>query len=331
VSVAVPRLADLARDGVPRHVVVCLFNAMGDAFLALPVIRFLIERFGRERVSVWAHAYHGRTVYAELGDVLVPSSECNRNVAAACKAAELAALRARLPAGRELSWVSLNPYAPRTEVEDHAIAALAPGALWEFRGTHLRVDAAGAPLHRMEQYFRVIGEPGAPAPERRPLLGAVEAIRAAAIRDHVHRMSKRLVAVHAQTRESKCWPEARWRELGALLRDECELILLGLPGQALSRCGDYLAAPAEWHKQIALLAHADAFVGVDSCFSHVADAFDLPGAVLYSDAAMATFWRPIGPALEALVAADRRMESIAVAEVAGRLRQGSCRAALAAA
>jgi hypothetical protein len=317
--VVVPRLAEFAHDGVPRHVVISLFNGMGDAFLALPLIRFVIECFGRDRVSVWANEYHGRTVYAELGDILIASAECNRNTAAERKEEELAAVRRGLPDRRALSWVSLNPYAPRTVVEDYAIAALRPQSLWEFRGTHLRFDAmTGAVLHRMDQYFRVIGERSTPTVDRRPMIDAIARQRAAAIRDHVHRMSKRLVAVHAQTRIYKCWPQSQWNELARLLRNQCELVLLGLPGQPLSHNGDYLTAPPRWEKQIAILAHADAFVGIDSCFSHVADAFNTPGVALYGDAAAA--WRPKGPRLEALFAADDNLENLAAADVADRVR-----------
>ncbi len=318
---AVPRLVALARDGVPRHVVISLFNGMGDAFLALPAIRFVIENFGRDRVSVWANEYHGKTVYAELGDVVVASFECNQNIAAARKEDELAALRRRLPAGRALSWVSLNPYAPRTVVEDHAIAVLEPRSLWEYRGAHVRVDGStGSVLHRIDQYFRVIGEHRTPAVDRRPTIGIIARRRAADIRDHVHGMSKRLVAVHAQTRADKCWPQSRWNELGELLRNRCELVILGLPGQALSRSGAYLTAPQGWEKQVAILAHADAFVGVDSCFSHVADAFDVPGLVLYGDAATAASWQPRGPALQALIAGHGNLEKLAAADVAERVR-----------
>ena len=320
VDVLVPRLAELACDGAPRHVVICLLNGMGDAFLALPVIRFVIECFSRHRVSVWANQYHGETVYAELGDVFIATAESNRNIAADRKEVELAALRRRLPPGRALSWVSLNPYGPRTVVEDHAIAVLKPQSLWEFRGAHLRVDAAtGSVLHRMDQYFRVIGERRTPAIDRRPLIGAVARRRAVAIRDHVHGTSRRLIAVHAQTKTYKCWPVSHWRELGSRLRSGCDLVILGLPGQALSRSSEYLTAPQGWEKQIAILAHADAFIGIDSCFSHVADAFDLPGVVLYADATVAAAWRPKGRALEALIAADGNLESFAPADVADRL------------
>jgi hypothetical protein len=317
---ALPPLVALASDGVPRHVVICLLNGMGDAFLALPLIRFVIERFGRDRVSVWANAYHARTVYAELGDVVVATAEDNRNVAAAHKEAELASLRHRLPKERALSWVSLNPYEPRTEVEDYAIAALATCSLWEFRGAGLRIDAAtGAVLHRMDQYFRVIGERRTPTVDRRPVIGPVAQHRAAAIRDHIHQMSKQLVAVHAQTRPGKCWPESSWRALGGLLRHECELVLLGLPGQALVRGGDYLAAPEGWEKQIAILAHADAFIGIDSCFSHLADAFGLPGVVLYGDRDQSAPWRPKGPTLEPLFAGEGGLERLAPAKIADLL------------
>jgi hypothetical protein len=320
-GVIIPRLAELARDGVPRHIVICLFNAMGDAFLALPVIRFIIESFGRERVSVWANEYHGRTVYAELGDVVIASAESNRNTAAERKEDELAALRRHLPSGHALSWVSLNPYGPRTVVEDHAIASLEPQSLWEFRGTHLRIDElTGSVLHRMDQYFRVIGERRTPVGDRRPLVGTVAWQRAAAIRDHVHRMSKRLIAVHAQTKAYKCWPEFHWRELGNLLRNDCELVILGLPGQPLSHGDAYLTAPQGWEKQVAILAHADAFIGVDSCFSHVADAFHLPGVVLYGDTAVPAQWQPKEPALKALIAEDHDLARLAAADVADRVK-----------
>jgi hypothetical protein len=320
-DVVVPRLAELARDGVPRHVVISLFNGMGDAFLALPLIRFVIACFGRDRVSVWANEYHGRTVYAELGDILIASAECNRNTAAERKEEEIAALRRGVPSGRALSWISLNPYAPLTVVEDYAIAVLKPQSLWLFRGMQVRFDATtDTVLHRVDQYFRVVGERRTPAIDRRPLIDPVARQRAAAIRDHVHRMSKRLVAVHAQTRAGKCWPLSHWGELGRRLRNECELVLLGLPAQPLSNGSDYLAAPPRWEKQVAILAHADAFVGIDSCFSHVADAFDMPGVVLYGDAAAAAAWRPKGPRLGALFAADGNLDKLAAADVADRVR-----------
>lgn len=52
----------------------------------------------------------------------------------------------------------------------------------------------------------------------------------------------------------------------------------------------------DWQKQIAIL-------GVDSCFSHVADAFGLGGVVLSGDA-VAAAWRPKSPALKLLIAED---------------------------
>jgi hypothetical protein len=320
-DVLVPRLAALAHDGVPRHVVICLFNGMGDAFLALPVIRFAIATFGREHVTVWAHDYRRRTVYAELGDIVVGSAESNRNSAAERKDEEVAALRRRLPRDRGLSWVSLNPYEPRTVVEDHAISILRPQSVWVFRGAHLRVDhLTGTVLHRMDQYFRVIGERRTPAVDRYPVVKPTARQRAAAIRAHVHQHSKRLIAVHAQTKSYKCWPEAHWQELARLLRSDCELVLLGLAGQAIAQDASYLSAPPDWEKQTAILACADAFVGIDSCFSHVADACNLPGVVLYADVDAAAQWRPKGPALGALIAQSGDIASLAPAAVADRLR-----------
>jgi hypothetical protein len=314
------RLVELSRDGVPRHVVISLLNGMGDAVLALPLIRYVIDRFGRDRVSVWANQYHGKTVYAELGDVLVGTSECNLNIAAERKEEELAALRRCLPAGRVLSWVSLNSYEPRTVVEDYAIHHLKPQSLWQFRGAHVRFDPqTGRVLHRMDQYFRVIGESRTPPVERRPLLDDAVRRRAMAIRDHVHRMAKQLIVVHAQTESRKRWPQSHWRALGRLLQEHCALVVLGLPDTALSWSDPYLSMPPDWQKQIAIMAYADAFVGVDSCFSHVADAFGLDGVVLYGDAAAAAAWQPKGPALKPLIAENGRLETISAADVADQI------------
>jgi hypothetical protein len=317
-----PRLVELAGDGVSRHVVICLFNGMGDAFLALPLIRFVIQSFGRDRVTVWANGYHGRTVYAEVSDILLASSEWNRNTAAERKEEEIAALRRRLPPGRALAWVSLNPYEPRTVVEDYAIAQLRPTSLWQFRGAPMRFDATGSLLHRIDQYFRVIGEYRLPAVDRRPLIAPILRQRAAAIRDHVHRMSKRLVAVHAQTKPYKCWPQSRWEELAQLLGHECAFVILGLSDQALWRSSAFLTAPPEWDKQVAIVVDADAFVGIDSCFAHIADAGNRPGLVLYGDtAAAAQQWRPKGPALEAMFAPGGDLQTLAAADVAVGLKR----------
>ncbi|MDB5598809.1 MAG: hypothetical protein JWN71_853 [Xanthobacteraceae bacterium] len=80
--------------------------------------------------------------------------------------------------------------------------------------------------------------------------------------------------------------------VGRRLRDGLRIVILGGPAQALSRSSAYLTAPQGWDKQVAILAHAAAFVGIDSCFSHVADTFNVPGLVLYGDAAATAQWRP---------------------------------------
>jgi ADP-heptose:LPS heptosyltransferase len=65
-----------------------------------------------------------------------------------------------------------------------------------------------------------------------------------------------------------------------------------------------VAAPADWHTHVAVVRRAAAFVGIDSCFAHVADAFGLPGLVLFGPTC-AEEWGPAGPALRALPAPAR--------------------------
>lgn len=102
-----------------------------------------------------------------------------------------------------------------------------------------------------------------------------------------------ITLLHATSRASKEWPEARWIELAARLRDtrgwyavlpwgnareqeRAQRLAAAIPGA--------LAAPRISLKEAAgLLGHAAAVIGVDTGLTHLANALDVPLVAIYTD------------------------------------------------
>lgn len=276
------RLSEVVRQG-PSHVVIAMINGIGDGVLALPLIRYVMRMVGPTNITVWALPKYSRTCFSELGHILLPMITEDRDNAS-FKELEVSAVRDRVRDDQVLCWVSLNAYHPLTINEAHVVAQLNPKYMWTFNDCGIRRDTEGRLVHRADSYFRVIGEPVSSAGlDRRP---TIDACRDPMLR-HFRRTSaaagKVLIAVHAETAEKKQWPTAYWLQLGDLLAKQCQLLVLGGPQPRLVAHPAFVQARAvwSWDEQVAILAHADGFVGIDSCFAHVADACDVDGVVLY--------------------------------------------------
>jgi heptosyltransferase-1 len=110
--------------------------------------------------------------------------------------------------------------------------------------------------------------------------------------------------VHGTSREDKCWPEARWVELGRRLLAAGHSIGLPHGNDAERERGERLAqalgAAAEVWPRLDLggltdrLASCAGVIGVDSGLSHIAVALDLPHVQVYN---FDTAWRtgPLPP------------------------------------
>ncbi|HZY20184.1 MAG TPA: lipopolysaccharide heptosyltransferase I [Ramlibacter sp.] len=108
--------------------------------------------------------------------------------------------------------------------------------------------------------------------------------------------------VHGSSRQDKCWPQARWIELGRRLTGEGFAIGLPHGSEAEEQAARAIAAEVGPRAQVwprldlgALtdrLAGCAGVVGVDSGLSHIAVALDLPHVQIYN---FDTAWRT-GPA-----------------------------------
>jgi ADP-heptose:LPS heptosyltransferase len=98
----------------------------------------------------------------------------------------------------------------------------------------------------------------------------------------------RLVVVHPDTLEEKCWSSAGWTSfLDSFLRRHPNFLAAIVGGHYPRldsgsygrRVVSFSGLPLD--VSIALVKHADLFVGVDSCMLHAADLFGVPGVGLF--------------------------------------------------
>jgi ADP-heptose:LPS heptosyltransferase len=78
---------------------------------------------------------------------------------------------------------------------------------------------------------------------------------------------------------NKNWEAVNWQKLVALM-PEYTFIQLGGKGETPVE-GAINLTGLTLRESFAMMKHARAFVGVDSCFAHASNAFDLPGVVLF--------------------------------------------------
>ncbi|HEV9035847.1 MAG TPA: glycosyltransferase family 9 protein [Puia sp.] len=90
------------------------------------------------------------------------------------------------------------------------------------------------------------------------------------------------VHVHSKCSENHHWLPERWNELVASL-PQYTFIQVGGKNETPVRSAVDWRGRTGLREAFCLFKHGDAFVGVDSCFAHVANAFNVPGVVLFGD------------------------------------------------
>lgn len=300
------------------HVIISLINGIGDSFLALPAIKYVIDLHCPEFVVVWAPQDVTTTVLRGLPCCFVPIhfdrfQEYPFYEEESDLAGAILALENRAP----LFWVSLNAYYPLWPIEKRLRAALSPQYAWDF-GERPELfafadDGYSSKKHMQEQYFCVMGE------SIRDLAYLRKPIARTRYRKYVEAFIKRIskefdgyVTIHTDTLPGKSWQAQEWATLAQKLRAENNLatVVLGKPIEAPKDNSFIFVAPFHWHLQMALLEQSRAFIGIDSCWAHVADAFNLPGVVLFGKDSSVEEWGPRGPNMRAFLAPDGFLNKI---------------------
>ena len=285
--------------------VVSLINGLGDTLLALPVFRRLAALVGNDpsRLFLWVADDTLR-----IGLDALPATLCSVRIDRHADSifrdshADIWSALRNMADCRNIWWVSLNAYWPYWEPDLRLFEAVAPARVWSFSPSPemFGMDILGRIVPMREQYLRVVGETRpATRAERRPLL-RLESVQTARRQLHGAQIHGEFLAIHTDSEEPKQWSSTKWKQLVQRVKSRLGLkaISVGYPDAQLK---DVPAIVGDWDVHMAVVELATAFVGIDSCFAHVADAANVAGVVLFGPTDPQV-WGPEGPAMQALVA-----------------------------
>lgn len=95
---------------------------------------------------------------------------------------------------------------------------------------------------------------------------------------------KPFIVFHTDTAEPKQWNLEGWKHILQKYTDKYGIILIGRPKSEVlnlfHRVGAKIVKP-DWHLSCLFIKHAAYFVGIDSCFAHVADSYEKNGLIVW--------------------------------------------------
>ena len=310
------------------HVIISLINGLGDSFLALPVIRYIIQLFGSDFVTIWAPIDAIETVFYGLSCNFIPIHFDRYEDKPFFKEKEdltraISILKRKSP----LIWIGLNAYYPLWSIENRLRDSLHLKAIWDFGNRpqmfSLPDNNRGFKKHMREQYFAVIGEPIDNIPSLgKPQVDERCRRKANALISKISDKFLGYITIHTDTNSEKSWTLSGWLELAHLFFEYKNLatVALGKPSKSLTQHNSHIfSVPADWHFQTALLEKSTTFVGIDSCWAHVADHLNIPGVVLFGKDSSIEVWGPRGCALRAILAPDGILSKIKPRQVFNKL------------
>lgn len=126
---------------------------------------------------------------------------------------------------------------------------------------------------------------------------------------------KGIITMHTDTDKQKQWSWHSWYTLISCLQEnlpDYQIILLGFPDTLLKLKGVQVAP--DLYSCLEAIKVSSFFVGVDSVFSHVADASNTNGVVLFN-AVNHKDWKPSGKCLHYLISSEVYKLDISITEV----------------
>jgi ADP-heptose:LPS heptosyltransferase len=98
-----------------------------------------------------------------------------------------------------------------------------------------------------------------------------------------------IVQITSRTTENQMWPIENWNEL-VLVMKEFTFIQLGTEKEVRIEGAIDMRGKTTTREAIALVKHALSFVGIVSFLSHVTNAFDKPGVILFGGVSAVSVW-----------------------------------------
>jgi len=282
----------------PKQATVMLLNGRGDYLLNLPALRAISNAF--EGRVVWvvkknAHEYF----FSDLPAVRILEPEFKMSEAGPLFDAPTLAT----DIGSTDIFLSLNPWHTDSvdDLLNHISASHTVGFFPGFdsqvpldfskHSSDLAFDIARclAPNFEMEAF------------SQHPQPAGRHVELANSLRTHLPCDAK-IIVVHGETKPEKMWDDTKFIEIIRwLLNKNPRIFVFDLGLNSIG--GDKLLSEPRFipcqelilPAAIALVAHADLFVGIDSCFLHAADLYRVPGVGLFGPTSPNEFGFRFGP------------------------------------
>jgi len=132
---------------------------------------------------------------------------------------------------------------------------------------------------------------------------------------NILKQKKGIITMHTDTDKQKQWSWHSWYTLINCLQEnipDYQIILLGFPDTSLKLKGVQVAP--DLYSCLEAIKVSSFFVGVDSVFSHVADASNTNGVVLFN-VVNHKDWKPSGKCLQYLISSEVNRLDISITEV----------------
>lgn len=252
-------------------------GGIGDRLLILPTIQAIQSVFGDALViptdsfnhAVLLNGLRDAAIHEIVGDDLSPIRACVANCDAIISVNSwISPELAELIAGSGVAWSAgfFEPFLSR-----------------------IRLDYDEHPLDMFFRIARAVNDQLCLEDHVTPLFDARYSEVAERVRDSLP-SGARMLVIHGDTKPYKMWPPNRLLAVIEYIMDTYEEWCVFIVGQAdlgldrvserhrhrvISAIGGSLAA------QFCLVARADMFIGIDSCFLHVADLFGVKGIGLF--------------------------------------------------
>jgi len=261
-------------------VVISILNAIGDAFLAQSAILSLVKKHENDRTILIIPSDVAETAYKYI-KVDKRTLQIDRSYFYPYYSLHLEKIKLKETLEKPDYLYSLTKFYPLPVYDLEIIDTLSP---LNFIGFDKK--AVQSLKHSSEKYFEYFTNifPHEEFIQKRvPIIPEeLELDICKQINESFN--NRPYIVFHTDTAEPKEWSLEGWRNLLRIAQPDYDIVLIGKPKpEILSLFHSFQAkiVKADWHASCIFIKYSKLFIGVDSCFAHVADAYEKRGMIIW--------------------------------------------------
>jgi ADP-heptose:LPS heptosyltransferase len=279
-----------------------ILNGIGDVFLSLPLIRKLNQDF-KDNFLLITNA-ESLCFFEDIDYVLGINDTTTE-----FQLSEITTLNQMWSlTNANITLISLNFYSPLSVYEKTLTDKLKPKFKFDYEDyKRLNNSETFNELPMFIKYFKVCNYEYE-YQERK-------------LNNSFYNKSKVRICFHIDTDKSKEWEYDNWFKIIRYISEynRFEIVLLGQP-QLSRKINRNLIIPADFRENLNYLTNCDYFLGIDSCFAHIADAHCIKGFVLFGPVNI-NEWKPYSGTLDTIIAPNGDMRNISFSNVWNKIQK----------